>query len=159
MIQTFYRNWDSEEAVKDFLKDFKIDDVPEDIKQLITSTPIKEELPSENDDDAIEVDLDPWIFSVEKEQHEFIQIEMPQPSLYIEGAGQDYENNLTKRWHDFNEERECKEGEECLLDDSIPLPKYFQDLFEQFDELKKFDLKDVIYDRHTQELFMNEVRL
>jgi hypothetical protein len=32
----------------------------------------------------------------------------------------------------------------------MPLPNYFQDLFNKFPELKQFDLKDVIYDRKIQ---------
>jgi len=40
----------------------------------------------------------------------------------------------------------------------MPLPNYFRELFDEFDELKKFDLKEVIYDTKMQELFMEEVR-
>lgn len=38
------------------------------------------------------------------------------------------------------------------------MPLYFQNLYEEFGELDRFDLKDVIYDKRTQELFMEEVR-
>ena len=33
----------------------------------------------------------------------------------------------------------------------LPLPKYFAQLYSEIESLKKFDLKDVIYDRKTQE--------
>jgi hypothetical protein len=29
----------------------------------------------------------------------------------------------------------------------MPLPKYFEDLFDEFGTLEKFDLKQVIYDK------------
>ncbi len=31
----------------------------------------------------------------------------------------------------------------------LPLPKYFAQLYSEIESLKKFDLKDVIYDRKT----------
>ena len=41
----------------------------------------------------------------------------------------------------------------------MPLPKYFQELYEEFGELKDFDLKEVIYNKNTQEKFLKQVRL
>lgn len=43
--------------------------------------------------------------------------------------------------------------------DKMPLPKYFQELYEEFGELKEFDLKEVIYNKNTQEKFLKQVRL
>ena len=40
----------------------------------------------------------------------------------------------------------------------MPLPKYFEELYNEFEELRRFDLQDVIYDRKMTELFMEEVR-
>jgi hypothetical protein len=40
----------------------------------------------------------------------------------------------------------------------MPLPQYFQNLYEEFGELEQFDLKNVIYDQKTQDAFMAEVR-
>ena len=40
----------------------------------------------------------------------------------------------------------------------LPLPKYFAQLYSEIESLKSFDLKDVIYDRKTQELFLEQVR-
>lgn len=40
----------------------------------------------------------------------------------------------------------------------MPLPRYFEDLYEEFTELQDFDLKDVIYSKKEQEKFMNAVR-
>lgn len=44
-----------------------------------------------------------------------------------------------------------EEGEVDLYvsENSLPLPKYFAELYDQFEELKRYDLKDVIYDRAT----------
>ena len=42
--------------------------------------------------------------------------------------------------------------------EKMPLPHYFEELYNEFEELKRFDLEDVIYDRKMQELFMEEVR-
>ena len=47
---------------------------------------------------------------------------------------------------------------EQVEDEKMPLPRYFQNLYEEFGELDQFDLKDVIYDKKTQQLFMEEVR-
>lgn len=43
-------------------------------------------------------------------------------------------------------------------DEAMPLPQYFQNLYEEFSELEGFDLKEVIYDKKTQEAFMEAVR-
>jgi len=48
--------------------------------------------------------------------------------------------------------------DDTFVEQSMPLPKYFAELFEEFEDLRRFDLKDVIYDRQVQELFMLEVR-
>lgn len=40
----------------------------------------------------------------------------------------------------------------------MPLPKYFAELFNEFPELQRFDLKEVIYDKFMYEIFMEEVR-
>lgn len=40
----------------------------------------------------------------------------------------------------------------------MPLPHYFAELYNEFEELRRFNLEDVIYDRKMQELFMEEVR-
>jgi hypothetical protein len=40
----------------------------------------------------------------------------------------------------------------------MPLPQYFEELYNEFEELKRFDLQEVIYDRKMTELFMEEVR-
>jgi hypothetical protein len=40
----------------------------------------------------------------------------------------------------------------------MPLPKYFGELYSEFPELERFDLRDVIYDRAMTVLFMEEVR-
>mmetsp|Transcript_10025 Transcript_10025/g.16856 ORF Transcript_10025/g.16856 Transcript_10025/m.16856 type:complete len:88 (+) Transcript_10025:1002-1265(+) len=40
----------------------------------------------------------------------------------------------------------------------LPLPKYFQDLYNQYSSLNRFPLKDVIYDKRTQERFMRAVK-
>ena len=40
----------------------------------------------------------------------------------------------------------------------MPLPQYFEELYNEFEELRRFDLQDVIYDKKMQELFMEEVR-
>lgn len=53
---------------------------------------------------------------------------------------------------------EVEEDEDDLQDYNMPLPRYFADLYEEFGDLKRFDLKDVIYDKKIQELFMEEVR-
>ena len=40
----------------------------------------------------------------------------------------------------------------------MPLPRYFEDLYEEFTELQDFDLKDVIYSKKRHEEFMKAVR-
>ena len=39
----------------------------------------------------------------------------------------------------------------------MPLPKYFQDLYNEFGTLREFDLKEVIYEAKVQEMFMLRV--
>ena len=48
--------------------------------------------------------------------------------------------------------------EDKEVSDKLPLPGYFFELYEQYGSLKQFDLKDVIYDKRTQDKFMAAVK-
>ena len=39
-------------------------------------------------------------------------------------------------------------------DGKLPLPRYFQDLYNKHRSLQKFDLEDVVYDKEIQNQFM-----
>lgn len=68
--------------------------------------------------DLDNVVLDPWIFTEQKEKNEIVELDMPM-----------------RRW-------------DLKLDSNkMPLPHYFADLYNEFEELRRFDLQEVIYDR------------
>ena len=103
----------------------------------------------EKQEEKIEVQpfLDPWIPPTEKEEREIIEFEMELPEPKAPPAPES-DDPLSPT--DFVIETTPKtEKDPYLKENSIPLPKYFAELYDQFDELKRFDLKDVIYDRQT----------
>ena len=77
-----------------------------------------------------DVELTPWVKKDELAKHEIVELETEEK----------YEQLAIE-----------------LKEKRMPMPKYFQELFDEFDELKGFNLERVIYDEWTQELFMKTV--
>ena len=107
-----------------------VEEMPDEVKDAILEeeerkASEKEERKKEKEE-RVEPILDTWVFTEEREKREIVPLtlEKPEPVLSEEGV------------------------EEKPADDApLPLPKYFAELYNEFEELRRFDLKDVIYDR------------
>ena len=74
----------------------------------------------ETENEKVVPNLEPWIYREEEEKHEIVDLSIPEVEVEVK-------------------EPQAKE--------TMPLPKYFQDLFDEFSTLNEFNLKDVIYDK------------
>lgn len=91
------------------------------------------EIAEEIEDDAepLSYNLDPWIHDDEKQKHKIVELELKE----------DWEK---KKKADKSEGKEGSmdadkpdaEDSEDEADDTMPLPRYFQDLYEEFGDLQ-----------------------
>lgn len=69
----------------------------------------------------VKSNLEPWVYSQEEEKHEIVDLSI--------------------------EDEEPEKKETPPAKETMPLPKYFEDLFDEFSTLNEFNMKDVIYDK------------
>ena len=136
-----------EDRAEEEALDQLVQDMPDELKDAILESDETEKLKAQQREEAkkkkeerVEPILDTWVFSEEIEKRDIVPLTLERPP----------EQPLTS---DAKEELKEKQASEPL-----PLPKYFAELYNEFEELRRFDLKEVIYDAQMQGLFLEEVR-
>ena len=84
-------------------------------------------------------DLKPWVYEEEIQNHEIVDLKLDE----LEPSNSDSE--------DVQITVPTQEGEieaQPTVQEKMPLPKYFQDLFDEFSTLEEFDLKTIVYDKN-----------